>query len=582
MIGRIVANTDKDFTLQDKALLYYVTLLIVFLWFRSKLARQKLISPVPGIKMVPGGHWLFGHIKHLTGPIKVGSEDHFDHLFVDYANEEGLSCAYYIREFILRGYPSIYMFHFFIYLTLSSQSKFLDPAISVLSAKHARTILRSTSLRGSVKMAKRHVDRTLGHKSLVFSSGGMEWKRQRGLVAYAMNADAIIEHKSIIFEVANAMVTVLTNLCKVESDGVIEVDCAHIAQCFSLETFGKIALGHDFQCFSDTGVKRSKEAEAFAFLVNDIPKRSRPSAVLNPLLQIYCIPTAYNWQYKTELNVVESLLRSVIRSAKDEVAATSKRGSSKSSYNKNGPSKKTRDNLLTHYIRTSADNSDDTLIDMMKTILFAGYETTAITITFVLYNLTKYPEFQENCHEEAWRIMQNDNMSISDLRYTRAVIMESMRLNPTVIWTSRCLSRTINLDGFTIPKGFRMVIPLMKLLVDDRNFERAKEFIPTRWVKWCAENNEWIERDHRQESSDHGQVVSAADPANFLAFSDGARDCAGKRLAMNESSVALASLMKQFRVSYDDSKPVEMKRRLTSWFPHELHVKFHLREDIAE
>ncbi len=120
--------------------------------------------------------------------------------------------------------------------------------------------------------------------------------------------------------------------------------------------------------------------------------------------------------------------------------------------------------------------------------------------------------------------------------------------------------------------------------MDERNFERAKEFIPTRWVKWCAENNEWVERDHRQESSDHGQVVSAADPANFLAFSDGARDCVGKRLAMNESSVALASLMKQFRVSYDDSRPVEieMKRRLTSWFPHELYLKFHLREDNAE
>lgn len=431
-------------------------------------------------------------------------------------------------------------------------------------------------------MIKRHVHRTLGQKSLVFSSGGPEWKRQRGLVQYALNADAITEHNSIIFEVANAMVKVITNLCNVESDGVIEVDCAHIAQCFTLEAFGKIALGHDFNCFRGTGVKRSKEAEAFAFLANDIPKRSRPTAFLNPLLQIYCLPTAYNRRYKTEFHVVESLLRSVIRSAKDEVAATSNRESSKSSYNKYGSSKKTRDNLLTHYIRTSADNSDDTLVDMMKTILFAGYETTAITITFVLYNLTKYPEFQENCYEEARRIMQNDNITISDLRYTRAVIMESMRLNPTVVWTSRCLARTINLDGFSIPKGSRMVIPLMKLLVDDRNFERAKEFIPTRWVKWCAKKNEWVERDHRQESTDHGQVVSAADPANFLAFSDGARDCVGKRLAMNESTVALSILMKQFRVSYDDSKPVEMKRRLTSWFPHELYVKFHLRKDAAE
>lgn len=224
------------------------------------------------------------------------------------------------------------------------------------------------------------------------------------------------------------------------------------------------------------------------------------------------------------------------------------------------------------------------MIEMMKTILFAGYETTAITITFVLYNLTKYPEFQKHCCEEARRILQEDgNITISDLRYTRAVIMESMRLNPTVIWTSRNSAKEIDLDGgFTIPKECRIVIPLTKLLVDDRNFERAKEFIPTRWVRWSAENNEWIERDHRNESTDHGEVVSAADPANFLAFSDGARDCVGKRLAMNESTVALASLMKHFRVSYDENKPAEFKRRLISWFPHELDIKFHLHDDNAE
>ena len=105
----LVAITDKVFILQDRVLLY-VLLLIIFLWVRSKLARQKLISPVPGIEMVPGGHWLFGHVKHLVGPIKDGHEDYFDRLFVDYANEQGLSCAYYFRESILTLYLHIIFF----------------------------------------------------------------------------------------------------------------------------------------------------------------------------------------------------------------------------------------------------------------------------------------------------------------------------------------------------------------------------------------------------------------------------------------------------------------------------------------
>jgi hypothetical protein len=76
-----------------------VFLVSIFLWFRSKLARQKLISPIQGVNVVPGAHWLFGHISYMIGPLEVGDKDNFDHLFVDHANEQGLSCAYYFRAY---------------------------------------------------------------------------------------------------------------------------------------------------------------------------------------------------------------------------------------------------------------------------------------------------------------------------------------------------------------------------------------------------------------------------------------------------------------------------------------------------
>ena len=143
--------------------------------------------------------------------------------------------------------------------------------------------------------------------------------------------------------------------------------------------------------------------------------------------------------------------------------------------------------------------------------------------------------------------------------------MESMRLNPTVISTSRNLAKTLNLDGFTIPAGFRIIKPLTKILVDERNFERAKSLFLNDGCDGAKKRT-------------HGEVVSAADPANFIAFSDGARDCVGKRLAMNEATMAVAFLMKHFRVAYDETKPLDAKRRLTSWFPHELQIKFLLRD----
>ena len=380
----------------------------IFIWYRSKLTRNKQISPIPGIKVVPGAHWLFGHLKIMLGPLKSGDVDFFDHLFVDHANEQGLCCAYYLH----------------------------NPAISVLSAKHARIVLRQGSVRNAPPIVTKHARNTLGQKSIIMLSGrGSDWKRQRGLLQYALTADAIKEHNSIIREVANSMVTVLTKLCEKESDGTsVEVDVVNIAQSFTLEAFGKLALGHDFHCFSDSAANGLKEADAFAFLANDIPIRMK--AAWNPFLQFYWIPTAYNKRYKVERGITEKLLRKVIEQSKDSLASDDSVNDGSNSKKKN------RDNMLTHIIRRSGDESTNELIDKMKTILFAGYETTAITITYVLYNLTKYPEIQEECCREARRILQNeDNSNVSDLRYTRACLLESMRLNPTVINTTRSLQK---------------------------------------------------------------------------------------------------------------------------------------------
>lgn len=94
----LLADAVEVFIAQGRAALL-VLLVTVFLWFRSKLARQKVTAPIPGIKVIPGAHWLFGHIKMLMGPLEDGEKDYFDHLFVEHANEQGLCCAYYFSEY---------------------------------------------------------------------------------------------------------------------------------------------------------------------------------------------------------------------------------------------------------------------------------------------------------------------------------------------------------------------------------------------------------------------------------------------------------------------------------------------------
>ena len=54
----------------------------------------------------------------------------------------------------------------------------------------------------------------------------------------------------------------------------------------------------------------------------------------------------------------------------------------------------------------------DEIISQMILFLPAGYETTAASITFLLYNLAMHPEIQEKLYEE---IMEKSGSEVNSL-----------------------------------------------------------------------------------------------------------------------------------------------------------------------
>jgi len=207
-----------------------------------------------------------------------------------------------------------------------------------------------------------------------------------------------------------------------------------------------------------------------------------------------------------------------------------------------------------------------------------------------------------------------------DLPYCRAVLTESLRLNMPVIFTTRVLSKDLTLDtGYeddansrgsrvTILKGTRVIINPEMIHRDERNFDRALEFLPERWVRWDERMGGWVDRDYNVEvkgsptqqhaptsetassiatttppslSSEyaaehlHADRIPAANPANFFAFSDGARNCVGRRLAIMESTLLIAEILRDFCVGLAD-EDYEMVKVLNfvSVRPSKLPLKF--------
>jgi len=458
------------------------------------------------------------------------------------------------------------------------------------------------------------------------------------------------------------------------NSGGVEIDVSVLSKMFTIQVFGQVALGVDFRLISDHDdytaidmssysitnedncnkiagsnfddndatkrshdnlrvVKLTTQARALEFLLNDINLRVATSSVLNPCLQFYWIPTRYNREYHKMKNIVKNLMYEIIEEGRSAMKVESIGGEmAASSITSNGEkldgsnkhsTKKRYDNMLTNIIRAHEDVSAENLSKITTTLLFAGYETSSITISYALYNLSQHPRCQERVADEVRRLLGeymygNDDartvekINEDSLRYTYACITESMRLCPTVLQTARDLLKPLDLDGCVIPVGTRVFINLVKLHVDERNFDRPLEFCPERWVRW--EDGEWIEREdevesidrkgnpsssrvdnnmhtndychnqgpksnnpHHQSQNEHAETIPAANPKNFLAFSHGARNCVGKRLAILETTMMVAMIVKDFIVERDANKPLEKKRRLVSWNPETLPLIFKKR-----
>ncbi|KAL7729731.1 hypothetical protein ACLKA6_014600 [Drosophila palustris] len=105
--------------------------------------------------------------------------------------------------------------------------------------------------------------------------------------------------------------------------------------------------------------------------------------------------------------------------------------------------------------------------DEANTIVFAAFETTALTITYTLMLLAMFPEYQERVYEEIISVFPNTGdfevsfEDIQKLEYLDMVINESMRLMPAIPLTLRKLIQDVKLsNGVELPKGLEFCISI--------------------------------------------------------------------------------------------------------------------------
>ncbi|XP_055595528.1 cytochrome P450 CYP12A2-like [Uranotaenia lowii] len=202
------------------------------------------------------------------------------------------------------------------------------------------------------------------------------------------------------------------------------------------------------------------------------------------------------------------------------------------------------------------------VFDMMQ----AGIDTTSAATTGILFSLATNLDKQNKLREELRTIMPTKDSPLTtenmrNLPYLRACIKESLRLVPAIVGNARNTGQDLVLQGYQVHKGTELMISSVVLNQDDRHFERAKEYIPERWLRGNESPN-----------------VKDVHPFQFLPFGFGPRACVGRRLAMMEMEIFIARVTRQFEYRWNHG-PLRIRNSIVNTVENELRFEMKDVED---
>nr|UZE89963.1 cytochrome P450 CYP4416A2 [Chrysoperla zastrowi sillemi] len=191
---------------------------------------------------------------------------------------------------------------------------------------------------------------------------------------------------------------------------------------------------------------------------------------------------------------------------------------------------------LMDFTKNNSNFTEEQLHNETNVLIFAGYETTAITLSFVLLHMAAYKDIQTKLYNEIIEVLGDknvDSINVDDLpklKYMEMVLKESLRLTPTVPLIPREASQDIKIDNYTIPKGANILIPIINIHRNPEYWENPLKFNPERFT---SEN---IKNRH---------------PYAYLPFGAGPRSCLGRRYAWIFMKTALVALLSRYEFHTD-------------------------------
>jgi cytochrome P450 len=178
--------------------------------------------------------------------------------------------------------------------------------------------------------------------------------------------------------------------------------------------------------------------------------------------------------------------------------------------------------------------TDEQLGDQVATMILAGHETTATALFWSLYLLALDSASQDQLAAEVQNATVNGALDVERLKFTRAVVDETMRLYPPAFLVARAAAGADTIAGRPVKKKDVILIAPWLLHRHEKLWRDPNAFIPSRFMPGTPPPDRFA----------------------YLPFGVGARVCIGAHFALVEATLALAKMIGAFRVELLDKEPV--------------------------
>ncbi|BFG21790.1 hypothetical protein CerSpe_080640 [Prunus speciosa] len=377
----------------------------------------------------------------------------------------------------------------------------------------------------------------------IFVVDGEKWKQQRKLASFEFSTRVLRDVSCSVFR-RNAAKLVKVVFEISGSNGVFDMQDL-LMRC-TLDSIFKVGFGIDLNCLEGS----SKEGTAFM-------KAFDESTALSYFR--YVDPF---WKLKRFLNLgSEASLKKYVKVIDDFVhqVIRSKRKLLEEQKDVND-----KEDILSRFLLESEKDpeemNDNYLRDIILNFMIAGKDTSANTLSWFFYLLSKNPLIQEKVVQEVRDVVGNQigkakidefvanitDATLEQMHYLHAALTETLRLYPAVPIDGRCAEvDDILPDGFRVRKG------------DGVNYMTyAMGRMPYIWGKDAD--------DFRPERWLNNGIFQPESPFKFVAFHAGPRICLGKDFAYRQMKIVAIALLCFFRFKLaDETKSVTYRTMFT-------------------